>query len=78
MPIFPERIELFYPEKPDFSYSSRSYQGRNRAPRKSTPSVSIAKASGLSLRFPEWPSTLRGNWKVPFPSPGQNQTRSSK
>lgn len=30
------------------SYSSRSYQGRNRAPFRSTPSVSMDSASGVS------------------------------
>jgi|HubBroStandDraft_6_1064221.scaffolds.fasta_scaffold1957405_1 hypothetical protein len=32
-----------------FFLYSRSYHGRNFAPRKSTPSVSIVKASGVSL-----------------------------
>jgi len=49
-----------------FFYPSRSYHGRNRPPRKSTPSVSIAKASGLNLSLAAWPSTLRGQLKVPF------------
>src|ERR1700736_2673573 len=47
-------------------FYSRSYQARKRAPRKSTPSVSKPKASGVSLSLAVWPWVLRGQLKVPF------------
>jgi len=46
-----ENGELFPRNKQSFSLYSRSYQGRICAPRKSTPSVSIAKASGVSFQL---------------------------
>lgn len=45
-------------------FSSRSYHGRNLAPRKSTPSVNRANASGRNRSF-FLPSVSRGHEKVP-------------
>jgi hypothetical protein len=60
-----KNIELFIAVGRSFFLYSRSYQGRNFAPRKSTPSVSIAKASGVSFNFGPslWPGL--GQLKVP-------------
>ncbi len=51
-----------------FFQASRSYHGRNLPPRKSTPSVSIASAWGVSFNLVVPGSTFLGQEKVPCSS----------
>ena len=50
--------------QPRLVFSSRSYHGRSLAPRKSTPSVNMANASGRN-RNVFLPYVSRGHEKVP-------------
>jgi hypothetical protein len=55
-----------------FFQASRSYHGRNFAPRKSTPSVSIASACGVNFNLVVPGSTFLGHENVPLQPLGQN------